>query len=331
MTEEEVKAYVRSLPPHIFGLQTYEHLSCARLKKGLHHLNFKLVVSDTTKTCTAVVRLPATAEDQEALTREVWYLEKLKSDVTPNILFHATASSLGMPVLITAFVPGAHIAFSRLTEAQIGMLAKKLTDVHSIKENRYSSAGAVLPTFMGTYRNYARAVVYEDIDKPYERARSIPHDDKTVSRARTLLDRMLNSNNDSWGQNEFSLCHGDIGIYNVLWTEHDLRLIDWDGARFGDPADDIAYIFAINQVSSRWRSSFLNTYSRLSPTQHIQSRIEIYLLKNYLFDVVWSMGKLLEEQENRSLVKLARGEYQVMYEERLTALKRYLIKTSRKS
>lgn len=324
MTEEMIERYVRSLPPAVFGLRTYKTLSCNRLEKGLHHLNFKVVISDDTKTCSGVLRLPATAENQRALIHEVWYLEKLKGDLAPNILFHTDTSSLGMPVLITGFIPGVHIDFSQLDDAQIVMLAETTAKVHSIKDNHFSPGGAVLPNSTGTYRDYARLTVHEDIDKPYEKAKAIPHDDKTVRRARKLLSQKLDSNDTSWDQDEFSLCHGDIGIYNVLWTTHELHLIDWDGARFGDPADDIAYIFAINNVSTHWHHTFLDAYTHASTGHDVQSRIEIYLLKNYLFDVVWAIGKLLEEQESRSLVKLAPGEYQAKYEVRLAALKHYL-------
>jgi thiamine kinase-like enzyme len=325
MTEETIKAYVHSLPPVVFGLQAYKNLQCTRLAQGLHHLNFKLVISDGTKTCQAVLRLPATAENHRALIHEVWYLEKLKGDLAPNILFHAETSSLNMPILITEFVSGVHIAFSELTDSQVTMLAKKLAKVHSIKGSSYSPGGAVLPVTDGTYRDYAKLTVREGIDKPYARARkTISHDSKTVQQARSLLEQKLVANDEPWNQNEFSLCHGDIGVYNVLWTDHNLYLIDWDDARFGDPADDIAYIFAINKVSTHWQDVFLNTYIHAAKAKDIRSRIETYLLKNYLFDVVWAIGKLLEEKEDRSLIKLAQGEYQIKYEKRLAALKRYL-------
>jgi aminoglycoside phosphotransferase (APT) family kinase protein len=324
MTEEMVKEYVLSLPARIFRVQSYKSLDCTKLEKGLHHLNFKLVISDGTKTCQAVVRLPAMAEDHQALIHEAWYLERLPNGVAPRILFHADTSLLGTPILITEFAPGVHIPFSRLDDSQIVMLANRLVAVHAIKSDRYSPLGVVLPYAMGTYRDYARLTVFEDIDKRYKQAGSLPHDSKTVLRARKLLDQRLGAEDESWSQNEFSLCHGDIGIYNVLWTDRELSLIDWDGARFGDPADDIAYIFAINNVTADWQNIFLDAYISKSARTDILERVEAYLLKNYLFDVVWALGKLLEEQEDRSLVKLAHGEYWAMYETRLTALRQYL-------
>lgn len=323
MTEETVQAYVHSLPASIFGLAVCKTIHCTKLDKGLHHLNFKLVVSDGNKTCAAVLRLPATAEDKTGLIHEAWYLKKLDSSVVPRVLYHADSSALGVPVLISAFAAGNHIAFDKLNDTQIALLAQKLAKVHSIQDSRYSLGPAALPTATGTYADYARSAVVEEIIKPYERAKSIPHDATTVLHARNLLEQKLGGADESWDQNMFSLCHGDVGIYNVLWTNNDLRLIDWDGVRFGDPADDIAYTFAINHVSAHWQHVFLETYIRASARKDIPRRIETFLLKNYLFDVVWAIGKLFEEQEDRSLIKLAQGEYRAMYEERLAALRSY--------
>lgn len=324
MTEETIQAYIHSLPPGVFGLKAYYTVQCAKLDKGLHHLNFKLVVSDGEKTCAAVLRLPALAEDKTGLIHEAWYLEKLDTSLVPRVLYHAHTSALGMPVLITAFAPGEHILFSKLDDAQIALLAQKLAKVHMIQNDRYSLGPSALPTADGTYADYARSAVQAEIDKPYERARSISHDAKTISQARKLLEQKIAATDESWSQNKFSLCHGDVGIYNVLWIKQDLRLIDWDGVRFGDPADDIAYTFAINHVSDHWRRVFLETYISASGRTDIPLRIEAYLLKNYLLDVVWAIGKLLEERESRSPIKLAPGEYQAMYEERLAALKHYV-------
>jgi thiamine kinase-like enzyme len=320
MTEDNIKAYVHSLPPRIFGLETIETLECARLDKGLHHLNFKLDISDGFKKCQAVLRLAGTTEDYSRLINEVWYLKKVGEGIAPKVLYHADTSALEMPVVITAFAAGVHLDFNNLDDTHIARLAEKLAAVHAIKDTHYSIGDAALPATRGTYRDYARSAIYEALTKPYNRAKKIPHD-KVIVKACEALEQKLNSPDPSWSQDTFSLGHGDVGIYNVLWSGHDLCLIDWDGARFGDPADDIAYIFAINHVSKQWQATFLDAYFRASKSKDVASRIETYLLKNYIQDVVWAIGKILEEQEGRSLVRLEKGAYQAMYERRLAALK----------
>ncbi|HEX6461656.1 MAG TPA: aminoglycoside phosphotransferase family protein [Candidatus Saccharimonadales bacterium] len=323
MTEEKIKAYVRSLPPTVFGLGAYKMLRCTKLEGGLHHLNFKLTISDGAHTRKVVLRLPATSHNQHSLMDEAWYLAKLSPGIAPGVVYHTATSPLGA-VLITKFMAGRHMPFDKFTKAHIITLAEQLARVHSIKNSQYSSGGAARPHTTGTYRNYALLTIREGNDKPYHRAKKIAHDDKTVSLARELLGQQLTSSDASWNQTEFSLCHGDLNIYNLLWAKNHLCLIDWDDARFGDPADDVAYIFAVNHASEAWRDTFLDAYLRVSGRNDILARINTYLLKNYLFDVVWSLGKLLEEQKGRSLIKLKQGAYRAMHEQRLEALKRYL-------
>jgi Ser/Thr protein kinase RdoA (MazF antagonist) len=45
-----------------------------------------------------------------------------------------------------------------------------------------------------------------------------------------------------------ALLHGDITPGNVLWADRPV-LIDWEYARLGDPADDVAYIFGQHGLS----------------------------------------------------------------------------------
>lgn len=58
-----------------------------------------------------------------------------------------------------------------------------------------------------------------------------------------------------------ALLHGDIGPGNVLWTPEPC-LIDWEYARVGDPADEIAYTVDQNALTSAQRKAFWDGYAR---------------------------------------------------------------------
>jgi Ser/Thr protein kinase RdoA (MazF antagonist) len=47
-----------------------------------------------------------------------------------------------------------------------------------------------------------------------------------------------------WSEPGFALLHGDLSIGNILWAENRVALIDWEFARDGDPAEDLAYLIA---------------------------------------------------------------------------------------
>lgn len=56
-----------------------------------------------------------------------------------------------------------------------------------------------------------------------------------------------------------ALLHGDIGPGNVLWGPEPV-LIDWEYARLGDPADEIAYTFDQNDLNTAQREAFWRGY-----------------------------------------------------------------------
>jgi len=45
-----------------------------------------------------------------------------------------------------------------------------------------------------------------------------------------------------WDEPLFSLLHGDLSAGNILWDDGRPTLIDWEFARDGDPAEDLAYL-----------------------------------------------------------------------------------------
>lgn len=51
-----------------------------------------------------------------------------------------------------------------------------------------------------------------------------------------------------WHETQFFLCHGDLSIGNILWDGDEVHLIDWEFARDGDAAEDIAYLVAEQEV-----------------------------------------------------------------------------------
>lgn len=60
-----------------------------------------------------------------------------------------------------------------------------------------------------------------------------------------------------------ALLHGDVGPDNMLWAQVPV-LIDWEYARLGDPADDVASIFVQNELNRAQRHAFWDGYAVLS-------------------------------------------------------------------
>jgi aminoglycoside phosphotransferase (APT) family kinase protein len=73
------------------------------------------------------------------------------------------------------------------------------------------------------------------------------------------------------------LMHGDVAGGNILWTPGPV-LIDWEYARLGDAADEVAYIFNQNDLTEEQRGAFWRGYapSRQSPrhVDHVMDRVQ---------------------------------------------------------
>jgi len=57
------------------------------------------------------------------------------------------------------------------------------------------------------------------------------------------------------------LLHGDVAGGNILWTPRPV-LIDWEYARLGDAADEVAYIFNQNDLTEEQRGAFWRGYAQ---------------------------------------------------------------------
>jgi aminoglycoside phosphotransferase len=325
MNETLVKQYVATLPPSTFGLskQSRPHITCTPLLGGLHHLNYKVTLADDGTDTSLVIRIAASDQFASTLKNEQWYIRQLGPDIAPDVIYFSDKTPFG-PLLISRFSPGRHVALKTLTDKEIGLLAAKLHGVHDIHSDTFSVGDAELPDHKGTLREYAQLNVSANIHTPHAIVESVDHDRQLIYKARSLLDKQLAHPGPAWDSTTFSLCHGDIGIGNLLWTTDDVRLIDWDGANFGDPANEIAYIFAINNLDAQWQQTFLRAYFKNEPNEATLQRIPPYILRNRLFDTVWAIGKIYEAIHGTSLIKTSLEECRTMYEERRRNLDAYL-------
>lgn len=324
MDEKQIIEYVHTLPPQNFGLTAISTVQCERLTGGVHHLNFKATLSDTLTSQPFVLRFALKKEEAQALHNEHWYIHLLDASITPKSVFYTDSTPFGVPLLITQFVEGAHSDLNELTSERIKRLARLVYGMHGVKRDQFSVGDAMLPDHSGTLLDYANQAVAELIDVRYQEVSSVvDHDRELYQRVRGLLAEQLQAAGSSWSGDKFSLCHGDIGEGNILWDDERPYLIDWDGANFGDPANEIGYIFAINNVSPAWQQTFLDAYLQDQPQPTIPQRIDTYILKNRLGDLVWSLGKI-EEAKAGSKLGITLEQAQAWYQERRDNLRQYL-------
>ena len=87
-----------------------------------------------------------------------------------------------------------------------------------------------------------------------------------------------------------SLLHGDVATNNVVWSAPGPVLIDWEYARLGDPADEVAYVFGQNDLPASLRAAFLRGYAGSRPAEAVaavQQRAAWWEPVNLLGSVLW--------------------------------------------
>ena len=87
-----------------------------------------------------------------------------------------------------------------------------------------------------------------------------------------------------------ALLHGDIAAGNILWSP-DPVLIDWEYTRLGDPADEIAYLFDQNHLTTPRRQAFWRGYRESTGSQvrlaHVARRVDWWERLTLLGSTLW--------------------------------------------
>jgi aminoglycoside phosphotransferase (APT) family kinase protein len=93
----------------------------------------------------------------------------------------------------------------------------------------------------------------------------------------------------SVGGDQLALLHADISGANLLWVPEPV-LIDWEYARLGDPADEVAYLFTQNSLPQLQQDAFWRGYSDGLPDTQVHTlaqRVRHWEPVTLLGSVLW--------------------------------------------
>lgn len=93
----------------------------------------------------------------------------------------------------------------------------------------------------------------------------------------------------SVGGDGLVLLHADISGANLLWVPEPV-LIDWEYARLGDPADEVAYLFTQNALLEPQRDAFWRGYSEAltdDQLRNIAQRVRHWEPITLLGSILW--------------------------------------------
>jgi len=231
---------------------------------------------------------------------------------TPQVLYFGRFTC-GLPISFEEYATGQHMDFDDLPAPAIRAFATAISEVHSRQSSAFSNNSGCEPICSGNYADYLWAMVEESVDQrlaaiedlsPYAEAIEL------ISIKKQELEMTVQANAASFAGSRFSLLHHDLSRNNVMWCPNGgISLIDWNPT-YGDPADDLDYIFTDNNTSLQFKQSFLESYQPPAGSGDVYARLQAYTLKNRLDDLAWSM----------TMRQAIPKEYHHVYEGRLRAL-----------
>lgn len=145
-------------------------------------------------------------------------------------------AAAGEGVLVTRALPGAPLPADRWGAPRARALGALIARVHG-----------ALPAPAGTYDGW----------------------DEEVDHLGAYRDRRAGGGGGdpppAGGGDGFAWLHGDLWSGNVVWDDERPRLVDWEFARPGDPAEDLAYLAAMDDLGAPALAALIEGYAPDDP------------------------------------------------------------------
>jgi len=236
---------------------------------GENHAVYKASYVDAHHQVRAVVVRIATSDralDCAEAGREATALRKVQGFVAPLLHdFRCDSEWFGAPVMCMTFVGGVQRAPRDAQDFE--RLGRSVAWVHGLPTRDLAEWLPDEPTLLG-YLGTRLAKIDERL--PWIRD---PLPAAVQDRLRRALAAMTDVVDEARRAESFQaeeslvLLHGDVAGGNIVWTP-DPVLIDWEYARIGDPADEVAYVFAQHDCTPEQRTMFWRGYRQGRDRDH---------------------------------------------------------------
>jgi aminoglycoside phosphotransferase (APT) family kinase protein len=229
----------------------------SRFDSGERHAVYKVSYVDARgATNDVVVRVSLGNDVNECALaeREARVLEKVQGIAAPRVYdFRRQSSWFDAPAMCMQFLPGEQRDLSEAAQAELDRLGSLLASVHGLPvEGLVDLFPRVRPE---TYREDRVGSMLSKLPM----LRTLPTQvHQRMQRATSLVTESLRSGESL---DRLVLLHGDPAGGNIIWGPEPV-LIDWEYARLGDPADEVAYVFGQHDLTPQQREAFWRGYGR---------------------------------------------------------------------
>jgi aminoglycoside phosphotransferase (APT) family kinase protein len=266
----------------------------SRFQDGNRHAVYKvsyLGPTDATEDLVVRVSYGGGPDDRAQAEQEARVLKKAGGIAAPLLYdFRSSSPWFDTPSMCMQFVAGRQTELSSATATEIGRLGSVVAWVHGLPADdlvdRQSEPADLTSYAEERLRSIIATAVWvrDPLPAPVQVGLRTAADS-----VRRSWDRARDAPSFGTG-GALALLHGDIGPGNILWSP-DPVLIDWEYARLGDPADEIAYLFDQNGLTPYQREAFWHGYqesvSSQPPLAHVIERVDWWEPVTLLGSTLW--------------------------------------------
>lgn len=290
--------------------EKYKELNVTEIKKikisnlgcGENNLNF-LVDVDNKK---FVFRIGMKEHIEKNMKREFNTIKLLPENLGPKAIYFDDSKKLFPKVYsILSYVEGKHL--TKLSKKHLSLHAKTLASLHKIKSNYFGNIYAHKKTFDFLKR----------VKKEIHEFKEVLDDEIAKNVYPKMLKYAESKNHLFTSMKQFHLIHSDPCLTNILVNKNQIYYIDWEWAKFGDPAKDVVLIYDKFHALLPWKvklneekiNFYLKEYIKYAkPDKDFLKRIEVWYNYGLFFEYIYFIWKI-RHFDKEGEIGLSKKEY----------------------
>jgi len=214
------------------------------------------------------------------LRKEYKILQSLREGLGPKVyLFDLTGKIIKKNYLVEEFISGKHPKI-KVDDNFIKLMAKWFKQLHKIKlsaNKGYSLINAIKPY----YNNF----------KKYNYTLDDDFSEKIARLFKEVLKLCRENDKIFFSDKKFSLLHRDCSRDNIILSNNNVRLIDWEFSGYGVPEWDLIYFLQSYKFEKHHEKLFLDVYGYPN-TQNSRQRLKMISLLNICGGIGYSLWRL---------------------------------------
>jgi len=189
-------------------------------------------------------------------------------------------------LLVHHYITGAPADLNAVSGAARAALAHCLACLHAQHRQRYTIWPGLRPA------SGSRARLFHDRLKAVKHHTTFsnglgPERQTRIQALYASLSSVTLPGEAAWDEGDFAQLHGDLTLGNMVWNGDSVTLIDWEYARDGDPAEDLAYLFSEQPVSEELSTAFHQSYIAAGGDPNASKRAAWYAPLVALDSALW--------------------------------------------